>query len=86
MEMILLSLLLVTGSSASESELKSSGIRIQAAAKARIVSGEVVRLGGRNSVALSKSRRIDAQSFLLPVAHSKGASEEFPQSTLVEFH
>ncbi len=84
MESILLSLLLLAGSSPAESD--SSGARAQAVAHARIISGEAVRFEDENSSALSESKLIGEQTLLLPMAHSKGASEEFPISKLVEFH
>ncbi|MEP2987393.1 MAG: hypothetical protein ABJN65_11875 [Parasphingorhabdus sp.] len=84
METILLSLLLIAGSSAAESE--SSGVRAQAVAHARIISGEAVRFEDENSSALSEPKLIGGQTLLLPMAHSKGVAEEFPLSKLVEFH
>lgn len=86
METLLLSLLLMSGSSAGDSQSASSGIRVQAKARARIINGEVIRFGEETSDRLSASRINDAQTILLPVAHSKGRSDSIPQSELVEFY
>ena len=86
METIILSLLLMTGTSAADSGAESSGVRAQATAHARIVSGEAIRFEAEVSSVVSAQRLNGGRTFLLSTAHSKGAIEEFSESTIVEFH
>lgn len=86
METLLLSVLLLAGSSAAGSDSESSGARAQAVASARIISGEAVTFDNQTSVTVSGNSHPKGRTVILPMAHSKGATGTVPQSKIVEFH
>lgn len=86
METVFLSFLLMAGSSAVDSEPGSAGVRAQAVAHARIISGESISFENEDARAVTGQKLNGGRTLLLPMAHSKGAAEELAQSVIVEFH
>lgn len=84
METLLLSVLLLAGSSATGSDSGSS--RAQAVASARIISGEAVTFKNQTTISVSGNTRPKGRTVILPMAHSKGATGPDLKSKIVEFH
>ena len=86
METVLLSLMLLAGPSGVNVESTSPGARAQAVASARIVSGEAVTFENQTSQTVSGISLSKGRTIILPMAHSEGGTDKFPQSKILEFH
>ena len=86
METMLLSLLLLVGSSPAGADSGSSGARAQAVASATIISGEAVTFEKQTSITVSGNSPLKGRTIILPMAHSKDTINTVPRSKIVEFH
>lgn len=86
METIILPLLLMAGSSTVDSSSGSYGVRAQAIAQARIISGESVSFLRGNTLSFADKPLDRDQTFVLPTAHSRMVVEDTRQQQILEFH